>query len=293
MAKLVWDQIGERRFETGIDHGVLYIPDANGSYVDGVAWNGLTAITEKPSGAEPNAKYADNIKYLSLRSAEQFGGTIEAITYPDEWSQFDGIAIPTPGVAIGQQNRRHFGLCYRTLVGNDIDGEDHAYKLHLVYGATASPSERPYSTVNDSPDTAAFSWDFDTQPVAVGVIGGVSYKPTALLTVISSDVDADTLVDLERMLYGDVAVDPALPLPSTVIGMFSGVVVEVAPNMPGYVQGTHTLTIPNVVGVTYFIEGEAQVAGPQIIAADTLVTAQPNPGYVFPEGVDNDWLFVY
>lgn len=291
MAQLVWDQVGERVFETGIDHGVLYIPDNNGAYVDGVAWNGLTTVTEKPSGADPNPKYADNIVYLNLRSAERFGGTIEAITYPPEWDQFDGIARPTQGISIGQQNRRTFGLSYRTLKGNDVEGDDYGYKLHLVWGASASPTERGYTTVNDSPDTLAFSWDFDSQPVAVGTIAGVTYKPTALLVVDSTEVLPATLATLEQILYGTAGVDPALPLPATVITMFQGGVVQVAPNQPAFNQATNTITIPAVAGVTYYIDGDPVPPGAVVITEDTIVQARPNAGFVFTPGVDDDWFY--
>ena len=173
MTVLLWDQIGERTYETGVDHGVLYIPD-NGVYDTGFAWNGLTTVTESPSGAEPTALYADNIKYLNLISVEEFGGTIEAFTYPDEFAQCDGSAIVSPGVVIGQQSRKTFGLSYRTLKGNDVAGNDAGYKLHLVYGSSAAPSEKAFATVNDTPEAITFSWEFSTTPV--GVTG---MKPTS------------------------------------------------------------------------------------------------------------------
>ena len=197
MPKLVWDQTGERLYETGVRMGVLYRQDAQGAYSTGVAWNGLTAVNETPSGAESNPLYADDIKYLDLRSAEEFGGTIEAYTYPDEWMECDGSAMPTPGVSIGQQARKPFALCYRTVLGNDIDLESHGYKLHLVYNATASPSERAYATINDSPEAITFSWEFTTTPVNV-----TGYKPTAMITIDSTKVDADKLAALEAILYG-------------------------------------------------------------------------------------------
>lgn len=282
--RLAWDQVGERKFETGIDRGVLYIPDAGGAYIDGVPWNGLTTVTEKPTGASPNKKYADNIPYLNLYSAEEFGATIEAITFPNEFEQFDGVAIPTPGIAVGQQTRRSFGLCYRSLVGNDITGIDFGYKLHLVYGCTASPSERAYSTVNDSPDTIAFSWDVATQPVAVPGL-----KPSAIITVDSTEVSGARLADLEDILYGAEGVDPSLPLPAALIALFSGAVAEVAPAVPAFNQATNTITIPTVAGVTYYIGGVPVAAGPVVITEDTVVTARANDGYVFAPGVDDDW----
>jgi hypothetical protein len=215
MAALVWDQTGDRLYETGIDHGVLYVPDEDGVYATGVAWNGLTTVTESPSGAEANAQYADNIKYLNLISAEQFGATLEAFTYPDEFAQFDGLASPETGIIVGQQNRGVFGLSYRTILGNDIDNNSYGYKLHLVYGCQASPSEKAYATVNDSPSPINFSWTISTTPVPV-----TGLKPTSLLVIDSTTADADGLAALEVLLYGDT--DPAtLPLPDDVIALFA------------------------------------------------------------------------
>lgn len=218
MAKITWDNIGERFYETGVDHGVLYPVSDEGSYDTGVAWNGLTAVTEAPSGAEPNPQYADNIKYLNLLSVEEFGGTIEAFTYPQEFEQCDGTATLTSGVTIGQQNRKTFGLSYRTKVGNDTNGMDHGYKLHLVYGALAAPSERAYATVNDSPEAMTFSWEFTTTAVDVP-----DFKPTAILTVDSTTVAGGDLSALEAVLYGDDTGDgPRLPLPAEVASLVSG-----------------------------------------------------------------------
>lgn len=216
MAVLTWDQIGQRFYETGVDRGVLYVPDNAGVYNTGFAWNGLTNVTESPSGAEANAQYADNIKYLNLFSAEEFGATIEAFTYPAEFNQFDGVSEPAVGVMIGQQNRGNFGLSYRTLVGNDIDGNAHAYKLHLVYGCTASPSEKGYTTVNDSPEPITFSWEVTTVPMAV--TGGT---PTSILTIDTRTADAGNLTSLEDLLYGTDLVEPALPTPDEVIALFT------------------------------------------------------------------------
>jgi hypothetical protein len=216
MAPLTWDQVGERVYETGVDHGVLYIPDAAGVYNKGYAWNGLTTVTESPSGAEPNAQYADNIKYLNLISAEEFGATIEAFTYPDEFAQCDGTAVPSPGVAVGQQGRKMFGLSFRTQVGNDVDGTDFGYKLHLVYGCQASPSEKAYATINDSPEAISFSWDVTTTPVPV-----TDYKPTSLILIDSTTVDATDLAALEDLLYGAASVEAALPTPDAVIALFA------------------------------------------------------------------------
>lgn len=214
MAKLTWDAEEDRIYETGVDHGVLYIPSA-GVYDTGVAWNGLTAVSETPSGAEASPIYADNIKYLNLISAEEFGGTIEAVTFPMEFYQFDGGAIVAGGIVVGQQNRAKFGFSYRTLVGDALAGNQKGYKLHLVYGAQAAPSERAYNTVNDSPETTTFSWEFTTTAVPV-----TDLKPTALLTIDSTKVVPSELAALELMLYGDEATEAKLPLPDEVIAMF-------------------------------------------------------------------------
>lgn len=216
MAALTWDKTGERLYETGVDHGVLYLRNATGEYDSGFAWNGLTAVTESPSGAEATPIYADNIKYLSLTSAEEFGATIEAFTYPEEFAECDGTAIVSPGITVGQQGRKTFGLSYRTLIGNDIDGSDHGYKLHLVYGAIAAPSEKAYATVNDSPEAITFSWEVTTSPVEIP-----GMKPSAQLTIDSTKVGAAALQLLEDLLYGDDT-DPArLPLPEEVFALFA------------------------------------------------------------------------
>ncbi len=289
--KLAWDEIGTKRFETGVDHGVLYLPDAGGAYSNGVAWNGLVSVSESPSGAEANDQYADNMKYLSLRSAEQFGGTIEAFTYPDEFAEFDGYAEPTPGVQVGQQNRRSFGLSYRTLVGNDVEGNDYGYKLHLVYNATANPSEKAFNTINDSPEPITFSWEISTVPVNAGP----DLKPTATITIDSTKVDPGALADLEDILYGTSGSDPSLPAPASVIALFSGTVTEVAPTVPAFDQPTNTITVPTVAGVTYYNAntGVALPAGPYTIAEDTVVQARPDAGKTFPPGTDDDWLYTF
>ena len=224
--KLVWDKTGEHYYETGVKNGVLYPMSASGTYPKGVAWNGLTAITESPSGAEATALYADDIKYLNLMSNEEFGATVEAYTYPDEFAECDGSASLTEGVYIGQQARKTFGLCYRTTLGNDSKGNDYGYKLHIIYGAMASPSEKAYSTINDSPDAITFSWELSTTPVAVA-----NFKPTASLTIDSTKVDSQKLATLEEILYGKDgtgedhstgAVDPRLPLPDEIANLMKG-----------------------------------------------------------------------
>lgn len=210
MSKLVWDQTGERLFETGVKQGVLY-PQEGGVYPKGVAWNGLTAVTESPSGAEATPLYADDIKYLNLLSNEEFGATIEAYTYPDEFASCDGSAEIAPGVVIGQQKRNAFGLSYKTTLGNDVDSYDHGYKLHLVYGALATPTEKAYASINDSPEAITFSWEITTTPVAVK-----GFKPTALVTIDSTKVAAEKLASLEEILYGTDDQEARLPLPDEV-----------------------------------------------------------------------------
>lgn len=214
MPPLTWDEVGEKLYETGVDHGVLYLPDNAGVYNTGFAWNGLTTVTESPSGAEPNPQYADNIKYLNLYSAEEFGATIEAFTYPEEFGQCDGTALPAPGVAVGQQGRKMFGLSYRTKVGNDVDGTDFGYKLHLIYGCQAAPSEKAYATINDSPEAISFSWEITTTPVPV-----TDYKPTSLIVIDSTVVDPADLTALEALLYG-TTLAAALPSPDAVLALF-------------------------------------------------------------------------
>ena len=217
MAKLVWDESGKRVYETGVRNGVLYVQGENGEYKNGVAWNGLTAVTESPSGAEPTALYADDIKYLELFSAEEFGATIEAYTYPEEFEACDGSASLGKGVTIGQQDRKAFGLCYRTVVGNDVKGNEHGYKLHLVYGAKAKPSEKAYATVNDSPEAVTFSWEVTTTPVNVA-----GFKPTASVTIDSTKIEAGKLKAIEDKLYGTETQEPTLLLPDEIAQIVKG-----------------------------------------------------------------------
>ena len=221
MSRITWDTVGERYYETGVKMGVLYPIQAGGLYNKGVAWNGLTAVTESPSGAEATALYADDIKYLNLLSNEEFGATIEAYTYPEEFAECDGSSALATGVMIGQQKRKTFGLCYRTAIGNDVDGSDYGYKLHLIYGCLASPSEKPYATINDSPEAITFSWEVSTTPVSV-----TGFKPTSQLTIDSTKVDPLKLTSLEDILYGkdgdgEAATEPRLPLPDEVAALFS------------------------------------------------------------------------
>lgn len=211
MSKLVWDQSGKRLYETGVDHGVLYPSQTGGVYSKGVAWNGLTAVTESPSGADVNDIYADNMKYLGLVGAEKFGATVEAYTYPDEFAECDGSVELVKGATIGQQNRKVFGMVYRTVIGNDVDGNEHGYKLHLIYGATAAPSEKAYNTINEDPEAITFSWELSTTPVNV-----TGHKPTASLTIDSTKADPTKLAELEKILFGDTETEPRLPLPDEI-----------------------------------------------------------------------------
>lgn len=289
MTKLAWDQVGQRFYETGVDCGVLYIPNSSGVYNTGFAWNGLVSVTESPSGAEANPQYADNIKYLNLLSYEEFGGTIEAFTYPDAFGQCDGTVTPTAGVSGGQQNRKTFGLSYRTKLGNDTDGVDHGYKLHLVYGALAAPSEKAHTTMNDSPEAVTFSWDFTTTPVP-----WPGHKPTAVFEIDSTKVDSTALTNLENFLYGTSGTDPSLPLPADLVTIFSGSMVGVAPGVPTYDSGTDVITIPSTTGVQYYIDGVAVAAGPTAaITSSKVVTAAPKSGYYFTQPSVDRWLITF
>ena len=214
MARLIWDEVGQRFFETGVKNGVLYVQNNDGSYKNGVVWNGLTAVTESPSGAEETPLYADDVKYLTLRSAEEFGATVEAYTYPEEFEQCDGSAAIAAGVTIGQQARRAFGLCYRTSVGNDIQGQNYSYKLHLIYGCTVAPSEKSYSTINDNPEAITFSWELSTVPVPVD-----GFSPTASLVIDASKVDEGKMQLLEDALFGDESNEAKLLLPNEIMEM--------------------------------------------------------------------------
>lgn len=222
MAKLKWDQMGEKKYKTGVDHGVLY-PQKNGAYPKGVAWNGLTSVTKNPSGAEETALYADNIKYLGLRSAEQLGLTIVCYMYPDEWAECNGESQLADGVRIGQQRRNTFGFSWRNKIGNDTEGEDYGFEINLVYGCTASPSEEASQTINESPEAGEFSYDVGTTPVPVSGVGenGKPFKPTSIITIDSTTADKEKLTELEKILYGDEDTEPRLPLPDEIKELFS------------------------------------------------------------------------
>lgn len=218
MSRITWGTVGEHFFETGVKNGVLYPQDSSGVYQKGVAWNGLTAVNENPSGADPNDLYADDDKYLTLRSKETFGATIEAYTYPDEFMVCDGSAQLAEGITIGQQNRTAFGLCYRTAIGNDTNGTDYGYKLHLIYGATVSPSSKNYATINDNPDAITFSWEVTTTPVKVK-----DHKPTACLTIDSTKVGVGVMKKIEDKLYGTEQDEAALPTPDEILTLIATV----------------------------------------------------------------------
>lgn len=292
MTRLLWDQVGEKVYETGVDRGVLYIPDNAGAYVNGYAWNGLTTVTESPSGAESNPQYADNIKYIDLTSAEIFGATVEAFTYPDQFAQCDGTALVN-AIGVGQQTRKSFGLAYRTLKGNDVTGTAYGYKLHLVYGATAAPSEKAYGTVNDSPEAVTFSWDVTTTPAPVGTINSVDYKPTSILTIDSTKVVAANLTALENLIYGTAGVDPRLPPPAEVIGLFAGSLTTVTSITAPTATSAGVITIPTTTGVDYLIDG-AVVTGTYTIVGignSKIVVARAKPNYTLASNLDDDWQF--
>ena len=308
MALLTWDETGTRTYETGIDHGVLYMPNASGDYVDGVAWNGLVSVSESPSGAESNAQYADNIKYLNLLSAEDFSATIEAFTYPDEFAAYDGLGDPAGngGVVFGQQSRGSFGLSYRTIKGNDVSGDSYGYKLHLVYGCQASPSEKAYASVNDSPEAITFSWEISTTAVPLGgTIPGVD-KPTALVVIDSTKVDATNLETLEGVLYG-LSGNPELPSPYDVYQYLVSGATEITSFTADPVMSGNNLDITYQAGVDWYVEGQkvtdndgtplsADVLIPMTTATnqfgvdysgqDVLVTASPGTNTTFAAGLD-------
>ena len=287
MAAIVWDKVGERIYETGVDHGVLYL-QRQGEYSKGYGWNGLVSVSENPSGAEANAQYADNIKYLNLISAEEFGATIEAFTYPEEFGECDGTAQPLPGLQIGQQPRKSFGLSYRSLIGNDTDGTAYGYKIHLVYGAMATPSQKAYNTVNESPEAITFSWEVTTTAVAVD-----NFAPTATVNLDSTKFAPEAMARLEAVLYGTAGTDPRLPLPDEVVDILTGGQTPANPTPPSFNPATNTITIPEVTGVNYYVNGSKVEAGKLVITEDTIVEARPKRTYVFPNNVDTDWGYTY
>lgn len=290
MSVLTWDQTGEKVYENGVEKGVFYTVNGAGAYDNGYAWNGLVSVTESPSGAEVNKQYADNRVYASLRSAEEFGATIEAFTYPLEAiPALDGAASPTPGVSLGQQGRTTFGFSYVTKVGNDLN-PDAGEKIHLVYGATANPSEKAYTTVNDSPEAATFSWELTTTPVDVGTVNSVAYKPTATITVDTTKETPSAVATLKDFLYGTAGSDPSLPSPAAVIAMFTSATLTATPTEPTYDGPTNTMTVPTIAGVEYYMDDTLLAAGPVVLTENKIVVARPAIGYTFPPNVDTDWL---
>lgn len=290
MVALAWDKIGEKIFEAGVEKGVLYKQNTQGVYATGFAWNGLVSVNESPSGAEANKQYANNKVYANITSAEEFSGSLEAFTYPKEFAECDGYAELTDGVSIGQQRRVPFGLSYRTKIGNDVAELDLGYKLHLIYGAKAAPSERNYTTINESPEAMTMSWELSTEPVEVA-----GRRPTATLVIDSTKVSAAKLADLENILYGTDGTDPRLPLPSEVASILgTNLTVTALPTQPAYNSTTKVITIPTITGVDYYIDGVKRANGASVtITANTLVTAQPAAGYKFPVPADNDWLIAF
>lgn len=291
MSALTWDDVGGRLFETGVDKGVLYIPDGSGVYSNGVAWSGLTKITETPAGAAATPQWADNVKFLNLISTETFDATVNAFTYPEEFAQFDGSYTPTPGVRIGQQSRKSFGLSYRSRIGSDLDGDSHGYKIHLVYGCQAAPSPKDFSTVNDVPAIVALSWVLSTTPAAV-----TGSKPTSLITIDSTKVNPATLTAFETILYGASGVNPMLPNPDAVVAAFSAGITTVATlTVPTFNATTGVITIPTQTGITYYIAGVAQAAGAGtaigVSGTHVIVNARANTGYAIAAGNDTDWEF--
>ncbi len=288
MVALAWDKVGEKIFEAGVEKGVLYKQDAQGVYNTGFAWNGLVSVNESPSGAEANKQYANNKVYANITSAEEFSGSLEAFTYPLAFAECDGYAELTPGVTIGQQRRVPFGLAYKTKIGNDLAELDLGYKLHLIYGAKAAPSERNYTTVNESPEAMTMSWELSTEPVEVA-----GKRPTASLVIDSTKVSAAKLLDLENILYGTAGTEPRLPLPAEVASIIAvALTVTAQPTAPTYNVTTDTITFPVITGVDYFVDGVKKTA-PLVITADTLVTAAPQAGYKFPAVSDNDWYIAF
>lgn len=293
MSALEWDKVGERLYETGVDHGVLYQLDEAGEYATGEAWNGLTTVTETPSGAESTKNYADNIVYLNLTSAEEFAATIEAFTHPISFEQNDGLGSPTAGVAFGQQRRKAFGFSYRTRIGNDIDDTDHGYKLHLVYGAKAAPSERAYATINEAPEAIPLSWEVSTTPVVVGIVNGVEYKPTSSVIIDSTKTDPVKLALLEEQLYGTISTDPSLPMPADVYATLATTLIVATPTEPAFDQGTNTITIPTVTGLVYKVLGVTKPPGALVITTNTVVKAYTLVGYKFPAVYVDEWFYPF
>ena len=289
MAVLLFDDTGNRRYETGVDHGVLYpLNTVSGLYDNGYAWNGLVTVTETPAGAEANPQYADNIKYLNILSAETFGGTIEAFTYPDAFNACDGGYVPVAGVVAGQQTRAVFGLSYRTKIGNDVSG-DLGYKYHMLYGLLASPSEKAYASINDSPEAITFSWDVSSSPAAL-----TGKSPTSLIVVDSTKFTAPQVQALTDFLYGTAGSAPSLPPPDSVLALFTGAVTMITLSAPTF-DGQHTITIPSQTGTKYYLDGVLQTSGAKLLTTGQkkIVTAVPDAGYAYNTPFVDRWMFTY
>ena len=282
--RLEWDKTGERKYETGVSHGVLFVQSNLGTYPTGVAWNGLTAVTESPSGAESNKQYADNQVYVNLQSAEEWGGTIEAFTSPKAFDQCDGAAEVMPGVKIGQQTRKPFGFCYETLIGTDTEGTDAGKKIHVVWNALAAPSEKAYATVNDSPEAMALSWEVSTTATPVP-----GYKPSATMTFDSTELSAGKMQKIEDALYGTLVEPSHLPLPAEFIALLEGD-EEVTPAVP--TQLGNAITIHPTTGVIYSVSG-TPVTGVYTLTANKTVVATADDGYVLAAAAPASWPFVY
>ena len=294
MTRLAWDKVGERFYETGVSNGVLFLTNATGQYTNGVAWNGLTGVTASPSGAESTKQYADNIAYLNLTSAEEFGGTIEAFQSPVEFDECDGTAKPVPGIAVGQQTRKPFAFSWQTIVGNDTEGQDHAYKIHVAYGAQAAPSEKAYATVNDSPEAITLSWTFTTTPTPITpelVVNGRALKPTAYLSFDSRDFTEAKMQELKDVLYGTPTQNPRLPSPRELIDLMQSTLTESEPEAPIFDDVDNTLAIPNTTGVVYTING-IPVSDEITLTESTVVYAVPAVGYKFPPVTQTQFVFI-
>lgn len=291
MTKIIWDKVTERKFQTGVNKGVLYVRDDNGQYMDGVPWNGLTTVTESPSGAESNIQYADNIPYLNIKSAEQFGCTIEAFSSPPEFEQCDGTAEIAPGVYLHQQSRKSFGFSWQNRLGNDTQGVNYGYRINVAWGLDANPSERTHATINESPEAASLSWEVTSTPTEVGTVGGIEFMPSAKMSFDSDKADSTALAALEDLLYGTPGAEPRLPSPAEVIALFQGAApTEVETQAPTYNAATDIVTIPAVTGVIYSVDGEDVPSGAYgPITEDVVVTARADGDHYLSETSDTDW----
>lgn len=298
MTALAWDQTGQRRYKNGVDHGVIYLRDEDGNYVEAAVWNGLTTVTESPSGAESNKQYADNMVYVNIKSAEEYGATIEALYFPDLFRRCDGTLEVETGVYAGQQVRESFGFSYRNFIGNDLTDQE-GEEIHLVYGCDAAPSEIPHNTINDSPEAGAFSWEITTIPAYVGTVGGVEYRPTAHIILDSTKMDPAKLATLKDILYGTVGDDPRLPLPAEVFSIVGTGTTDVDlqdyANQPSYDDTTHVITLPAVTGVQWTIDGEDVASGAQPalgVGEVAVVNATPTTAAYNIVG-DDQWIYEY